>query len=55
MGPHVRKGDLGRLLHDFTQLAGDGQTRFAVGCRRLDEQHVAADTRDSQTRCHARL
>ena len=43
---HVRQRDLGRLLHDVTELAGQGQAALAVASRRgLDEQHVAADAR----------
>ena len=45
---HIGEGDLRRLLHDVTELAGDRQARVARHCRCLDEEDVAADTGNGQ-------
>ena len=55
---HVVEGDLRRLLHHVTELAGERQARLAVGRHRkrrgLDEQHVATVPGDRQPGGHAR-
>ena len=50
---HVGEGDLGRLLHDVAELAGDGETGLARHRGRFDEEHVAAGAGDGEAGGHA--
>jgi hypothetical protein len=49
---HVGERDLGRLLHDVTELTGEGQAFGPVGHAGLDEEHVAAGSGDGQAGDH---
>src|SRR5690606_5543001 len=50
---HVGQRDLGGLLHDVAQLAGEGERALALGGVGLDVEDVAARPGDRETGRHA--